>query len=131
MYAVKFRGTRRRFRPKWRWPFRCADINFGVYFVGAEDKGRRGEAEGGRDRSQVALGCRDYREEGEQQAERAPGGAPAARESNYTDAGPTSIAAAESLQRSRLVKRNRTRRYAIPSLCVRLIILRVALTERE
>lgn len=80
-------------------------MNFVVLlFAGAEDKGRRGKAKGGRNRSQVALGCRDDCEESEQQAKRAPGGAPAARESNYTDTGPTSIAAAESLQWSRLVK---------------------------
>lgn len=69
--------------------------------AGAEDKSRRGEAEGGRDRPQVALRRRDDREEVEQQAERTPGRAAAARESNYTDAGPAPIAATKSLQRSR------------------------------
>lgn len=51
-------------------------MNFNILtffsFAGAEDKGWRGEAEGGRDRSQVALGCSDYCQEGEQQVERAP-----------------------------------------------------------
>lgn len=73
-------------------------------FAGIEDKGWCREAERGRDRSQVTLRRRDNREEGQQQAERTPGGAPAARESNYTDTGPAPIAATESLQWSRFVK---------------------------
>lgn len=75
-------------------------------FAGIEDKGWCREAERGRDRSQVTLRRRDDREEGQQQAERTPGGAPAARESNYTDTGPAPIAATESLQWSRFVKRS-------------------------
>lgn len=102
-----------RIRPKCQ--FRCTVSRAQLYipysFAGAEDKGRRGEAKGGRDRSQVALRRRGNREECEQQAERTPGRAPAARESNYTDAGPASIAATKSLQRSRLVNRSRARRY--------------------
>jgi len=44
-------------------------MNFRVLlFAGAENKGWCGKAEGGRDRSQVALGCRDDCEESEQQA---------------------------------------------------------------
>lgn len=73
-------------------------------FAGIKDKGWCREAERGRDRSQVTLRRRDDREEGQQQAERTPGGAPAARESNYTDTGPAPIAATESLQWSRFVK---------------------------
>lgn len=76
-------------------------------FAGIEDKGWCREAERSRDRSQVALRRRDDREEGQQQAKRTPGGAAAAGESNYTDTGPAPIAATESLQWSRFVKRSR------------------------
>lgn len=73
--------------------------------TGAQDQSGRREAARSGDRSQGPVGRGDDREEGQQQADRAPRRAPTAGEPDHPDAGPAAVtvAPAKSLQWPRLV----------------------------